>query len=246
MASKYPRFAPLSGDDSGAAAGGGGGYGTALHSFGAEGAGGTPERAPRSRVVLLLACCCAAGVVLFAQGRDRGVAAASSARRWVADVRAAQAPSTDGISPHGDETDFVQSESDARSYRLLTLPNSLQVLIISDPQTDRAAAAVDVRTGSWDDPTDVPGLAHFTEHMLFLGSEKYPDESSYAAYLGKHGGSSNAYTADEDTNFYFEGGPPRTRARAHARTRVDCFACRPPPTHAGCCSRCACGSRSHR
>ena len=38
------------------------------------------------------------------------------------------------------------------------------------------------------------------EHMLFLGTEKYPDEASYKVYLDRHGGSSNAYTAAENTN----------------------------------------------
>ena len=43
-----------------------------------------------------------------------------------------------------------------------------------------------------------------SQHMLFLGTEKYPDENSYSAYLNKHGGWSNAYTASEDTNYFFE------------------------------------------
>lgn len=30
---------------------------------------------------------------------------------------------------------------------------------------------------------DVEGLAHFCEHMLFLGTEKYPDEQAYSKYL---------------------------------------------------------------
>ena len=47
-------------------------------------------------------------------------------------------------------------------------------------------------------------MAHFTEHMLFLGTEKYPDENSYSSFLQKHGGHSNAYTAGESTNYYFD------------------------------------------
>lgn len=42
------------------------------------------------------------------------------------------------------------------------------------------------------------------EHMLFLGTEKYPDDNSYAAFINQAGGLSNAYTAHEDTNFYFD------------------------------------------
>ena len=40
--------------------------------------------------------------------------------------------------------------------------------------------------------------------MLFLGTAKYPEEGSYSAYLGTHGGSSNAYTDTEDTVYYFD------------------------------------------
>lgn len=54
------------------------------------------------------------------------------------------------------------------------------------------------------DPKELPGLAHFCEHMLFLGTEKYPLENEYSKYLSEHGGSSNASTSAEDTNYYFE------------------------------------------
>jgi len=39
--------------------------------------------------------------------------------------------------------------------------------------------------------------------MLFLGTEKYPDENDYETFLSKHGGFSNAYTDMEDTNYFF-------------------------------------------
>ncbi len=38
------------------------------------------------------------------------------------------------------------------------------------------------------DPDDFPGLAHFCEHMLFLGTERYPGENDYTSYLSEHGG----------------------------------------------------------
>jgi insulysin len=40
--------------------------------------------------------------------------------------------------------------------------------------------------------------------MLFLGTRAYPDENEYSAYLAKHGGSSNAYTDVENTNYHFD------------------------------------------
>lgn len=54
------------------------------------------------------------------------------------------------------------------------------------------------------DPEDVPGLAHFLEHMLFYSSEKYPEEDAYSKYIAEKGGSTNAYTANESTNYHFD------------------------------------------
>ena len=79
---------------------------------------------------------------------------------------------------------------DEREYRWLALANKLEVLLISDGATDKAAAAMDVAVGHASDPEELPGLAHFCEHMLFLGTEKYPDEGSYQQFLSEHGGSS--------------------------------------------------------
>jgi len=87
------------------------------------------------------------------------------------------------------------SAQDDRKYKHVTLANALQVLLISDPETDKAAAAMDVKVGSLSDPDAIEGLAHFLEHMLFLGTAKYPDENSYNAYLSAHGGHSNACVA---------------------------------------------------
>lgn len=70
--------------------------------------------------------------------------------------------------------------------------------------TKKAAAAMCIGMGSFSDPIDAQGLAHFLEHMLFMGSSEFPDENEYDSYLSKHGGSSNAYTETEHTCYYFE------------------------------------------
>ncbi|KAJ3087149.1 hypothetical protein HK102_011718, partial [Quaeritorhiza haematococci] len=95
-------------------------------------------------------------------------------------------------------------DQDDRSYRLLTLESGLQALCISDPTTDKASAALDVHVGHLCDPDEVAGLAHFLEHLLFMGTEKYPVENDYNQYLSEHGGHSNAFTSVENTNYYFE------------------------------------------
>ncbi len=100
--------------------------------------------------------------------------------------------------------DVIKSPADDRDYRYITLDNGLKVLLISDPDTDKSAAAVDVNVGSYQDPDHRLGLAHFLEHMLFMGTEKYPDVDSYSEFIRANGGSSNAYTADVRTNYYFD------------------------------------------
>lgn len=98
----------------------------------------------------------------------------------------------------------LKSPNDTNRYRIVTLPNQLEVLLISDPGADKAAAAMDVATGSGDDPADRPGLAHFNEHMLFLGTQKYPDPDAYQRFISTHGGDHNAMTMFEHTNYFFD------------------------------------------
>ncbi|KAM9762685.1 LOW QUALITY PROTEIN: nardilysin b [Menidia menidia] len=68
----------------------------------------------------------------------------------------------------------------------------------------QAAAALCIGVGSFSDPDELPGLAHFLEHMVFMGSEKYPAENGFDAFLKKHGGSDNASTDCERTIFQFD------------------------------------------
>ena len=67
----------------------------------------------------------------------------------------------------------------------------------------QSAASLCVGVGSYSDPDDLPGLAHFLEHMVFMGSKKYPDENGFDEFINEHGGFSNAETLDDKTTFYF-------------------------------------------
>ena len=98
----------------------------------------------------------------------------------------------------------TKSPNDNNDYRYLELENGLEVLLASDPQADKAAASMNVAVGSGDDPDERAGLAHFLEHMLFLGTEKYPDAGEYQQFIRSHGGSHNAFTAFQDTNYFFD------------------------------------------
>lgn len=105
---------------------------------------------------------------------------------------------------YADSNGILKSLNDPRSYEALTLDNGLQVLLISDPQSDKAAASLDVSVGSGDDPRDRAGLAHFLEHMLFLGTDKYPEADAYQHFISAHGGSHNAFTSFDSTNYFFD------------------------------------------
>ena len=80
----------------------------------------------------------------------------------------------------------------------------MKVILLSDPGLNKSSASVAVGAGSLQDPAGRQGLAHFLEHMLFLGTEKYPDEAEYSKFLTGNGGYSNAYTQQDHTNYHFE------------------------------------------
>lgn len=67
---------------------------------------------------------------------------------------------------------ILKPREDKRDYLGLKLKNKLQILLVSDPETDISATSLSVNVGSMSDPWDIQGLAHFLEHMLFMGTEK--------------------------------------------------------------------------
>ncbi|KAG4065756.1 hypothetical protein HA402_012434 [Bradysia odoriphaga] len=72
------------------------------------------------------------------------------------------------------------------------------------PKEKLAACSVCVDVGSFSDPRDIQGLAHFLEHMIFMGSKKYPNENEFDQYIKRSAGFDNAETDCEETFFYFE------------------------------------------
>ena len=66
----------------------------------------------------------------------------------------------------------VKAARDSRLFRALELANGIRLVLVSDAKAEMAGASLDVHVGSYSDPDDLPGLAHFCEHMLFLASKK--------------------------------------------------------------------------
>lgn len=96
------------------------------------------------------------------------------------------------------------SPNDERAYKTLILPNKMEVLLVSDPAAKKSAAALSVGVGLLQDPMSQQGMAHYLEHMLFLGTERYPDTNGYSEFMTANGGAQNAYTWLEITNYMFK------------------------------------------
>ncbi len=89
-----------------------------------------------------------------------------------------------------------------------TLSNGLQLAVIENHQLPAVTHMLLVRAGAADDPYGKTGLAHYLEHLMFTGSQNYP-EGVYDHTIARLGGTHNAYTT-KDFTLYFA-----TVAREH-------------------------------
>jgi protease-3 len=97
-----------------------------------------------------------------------------------------------------------KGERDNRQYQAIQLSNGMTVLLVSDSAATKSLAALALPVGSLDDPDSQQGLAHYLEHMVLMGSKKFPEPDSFSQFLSKHGGSHNASTASYRTAYYLE------------------------------------------
>jgi len=103
---------------------------------------------------------------------------------------------------------FLSFDLKDRVVEKMALSNGIQILLISDPNADQSAASVSVGAGSWCDPEEYPGMAHFCEHMLFMGTEKYPDSHEFSTQVANFQGLTNAFTAPNQTVYMFSSHEP--------------------------------------
>lgn len=103
-----------------------------------------------------------------------------------------------------EQVTIIKSPNDDREYGALLLPNGLQVVLVSDPSLENSAASLAVGVGSAHNPKEQQGLAHYLEHMLFLGTEKFPEPDGFMKYTQANGGMTNAFTAYDKTNYLFQ------------------------------------------
>lgn len=88
--------------------------------------------------------------------------------------------------------------------RHLTLASGLRLTLRHAPRLKRSAAALRVHAGSHDAPGKWPGLAHFLEHLFFLGNPRFPLADGLMRYVQALGGQVNASTRERTTDFFFE------------------------------------------
>ena len=96
-----------------------------------------------------------------------------------------------------------KSPADPREYETFTLKNGIEVITVSDPSLATSAATLSVGVGQFQDPKNAQGIAHFLEHMIFMGSEKYKSPNEYMQFISENGGQTNAYTAAQQTTYLF-------------------------------------------
>jgi insulysin len=104
-------------------------------------------------------------------------------------------------------TSIEKSNNDKREYTYFTLDNKLQCLIIKDNDESMCGACLNIEVGSMLETVD--GLAHFLEHMVFMGSKKYPQSNDFMGSINKSGGETNASTSNTFTNYYFTISPDK-------------------------------------
>ncbi|MCC6137173.1 MAG: insulinase family protein, partial [Bdellovibrionaceae bacterium] len=99
---------------------------------------------------------------------------------------------------------IAEKNVNGMSFLPVQLSNKLEALVVHDPRFKKSSAAMAVMVGSLEDPETALGMAHYLEHMLFLGTKDFPKPEEYSTYMETHGGWDNAYTSDEITNYMFE------------------------------------------
>ena len=99
---------------------------------------------------------------------------------------------------------MIIPKNEKRKFKVGKLSNKIKYCLIENKELTKTQVCVNVNVGSAMDPLDNMGLAHFLEHMLFLGSKKYPIENFFDKHVKKHGGYTNAYTSTFETVYFFE------------------------------------------
>jgi len=87
-------------------------------------------------------------------------------------------------------------------YQLTTLDNGLRVLTAPVESAQSVTCAIMLAAGSRYETPETNGIAHFSEHMFFKGTEKRPTARDISKEIDAIGGEFNAFTGKEYTAYY--------------------------------------------
>ena len=96
-----------------------------------------------------------------------------------------------------------------------TLPNGLEVSVLSDPSMPVVATQLWYRVGAADETPGSRGLAHLFEHLMFGATSAYP-KGEYSRFVTSAGGDDNAFTSADET-VYVAAVPPAALAGVISR-----------------------------
>tara|TARA_Y100000780_G_scaffold77430_1_gene69925 strand:+ start:12604 stop:15411 length:2808 start_codon:yes stop_codon:yes gene_type:complete len=104
------------------------------------------------------------------------------------------------------EIEQLASQDDSRvfsqDYLLEELDNGLRVMVVKTDYPDVVSLQIPVSVGSRNEvEAGKTGFAHFFEHMMFKGSEKFPQDV-YSDILKNSGVDNRAYTTNDYTNYH--------------------------------------------
>ncbi|MCC6332530.1 MAG: insulinase family protein [Myxococcales bacterium] len=105
-----------------------------------------------------------------------------------------------------------------------TLPNGLELVLAELPGARVSSTQVFARVGSREDPPERSGLAHFVEHLLFRGCERFPSASELSQHLASFGARANGWTTFDRTALMLQ---TRPRHLASAVAALADMVCRP-------------------
>lgn len=100
--------------------------------------------------------------------------------------------------------DEIKNKNWNIEYKYYKLKNQIEVLSLKDNDAKNSACSLTINTGSYDDDNNIEGVAHFLEHMILMGSDKYPQENNFMRYVNEKGGLVNAMTGNYFTSYFYE------------------------------------------
>jgi zinc protease len=89
-----------------------------------------------------------------------------------------------------------------RRIQRTTLPNGLEVIVVSNPGVPLVTIEADVKNGSFTQGPEYEGLSHLYEHMFFKANASYPEPDAFVARASELGAEFNGSTSEERVNYY--------------------------------------------